>query len=88
MGSNAKDWFNQGLSYLSSQNHERAIEAFSEALKGKRDFTEAYYNRGLTWYKKGDPQRALADFKTALCLEPESSTTQDMIAKIEAMIRG
>jgi hypothetical protein len=31
----------------------------------------AYNNRGVAWRDKGDKERALADFKTAVRLEPD-----------------
>jgi lipoprotein NlpI len=41
---------------------------FNKALEIDPLISEAYYNRGLVWYYKGEFQQALADIKIAIMI--------------------
>ena len=69
----AEDWFEQGLSDLKSHQNEKAIEAFSKALKADPNNAEAYNNRGIAWYSIGKYDRALDDYNKALEINPRSA---------------
>ncbi|TGV29510.1 tetratricopeptide repeat protein, partial [bacterium M00.F.Ca.ET.168.01.1.1] len=36
------------------------------------NFANGYYNRGVSWVFKGDYDKAIADFDTAIGLEPNN----------------
>ncbi len=69
--SSSLTWFEKGLSCLNSRRFEEAISAFSEAIEEDPRSAEAYINRGIAWYHKGEPDHAIADFKRALEIDPE-----------------
>lgn len=49
-----------GLAYV--EKHEDAIASFDRAISIKPDYTNAYYERGFSYYDKGDYERAIVDF--------------------------
>lgn len=50
---------------------ERAIEAYSHAIELDSHRFDAYNNRGVAYYKKGDINRAIKDFNTSIMLKPD-----------------
>src|SRR5262245_1121421 len=66
---------NRGFAYQQSQEHDRAVDDYTAALRidamsGKLRAT-ALYNRGLSQQKLKHPVLAIEDFTSALFLEPE-----------------
>lgn len=66
---------NRGFAYQQAQEHDRAIDDYTAALRidamsGKLRAT-ALYNRGLSQQKLKHPVLAIEDFTSALFLEPE-----------------
>ncbi len=45
---------------------DEAIQQYNEALRIHPDYADAYGQRGLAWYRKGDRQRAAADYQQAI----------------------
>jgi tetratricopeptide (TPR) repeat protein len=62
---------NRGVYCIESGILDEAIEAFTEAIRLKADFAEAYYNRGIVWYYKKDYARARADWEKTLQIDPD-----------------
>ena len=54
---------------------ENAIKHYTEALKLKSDYAEAYYNRGVAYGEKGDFDQALQDYSKAITLKPQEAIT-------------
>jgi tetratricopeptide (TPR) repeat protein len=59
--------------YFNKSEYDRAIADCTEAIRLNQEYAEAYYNRGVTYEKKGDQAKAEADFAKAkeLGYEPE-----------------
>ena len=57
--------FQRGYNYM-PVDKEKAIELFTEALQKDKDQGEAWYYRGLAYYKTGRLQEAISDFDIAL----------------------
>jgi len=68
--SDAKQYFDRGLSLASEKEYDRAIRAFTKALEIDPKYDDAYWGRGVAWAMKGDPDRAIADYNRALTLNP------------------
>lgn len=66
-----KDWFELGLTALKMQNYDAAIEALTMAVEVLPHDFEAYNNRGVAWFGKGDYRRAIGDFTKAVKLNPD-----------------
>jgi tetratricopeptide (TPR) repeat protein len=63
----------QGNVWLEMDQHDRAIEAFTEALSRGGHWSLARCNRGLAYIRKGDFPRALADCDEAIRLAPNEA---------------
>ena len=61
----AEYWFNLGYSYAENGLYDDAIEAYTKAIALDPNYAIAYYNRGITYYKKGNMGRAISDFQKA-----------------------
>ena len=56
---------------LTQPIHDEEIRFYSEAIRLKPDFAEAFYNRGVARKDKGDLDGALADYNEAIRLQPD-----------------
>ncbi len=50
---------------------DKAIEAYSRAIKLKPNYAEPYNNRGVTYGEKGNLNRAIVDYTKAIKLKPD-----------------
>ena len=53
------------------EHYENAVRHYTEALKLKPDFAEAYNNRGNVYNKKGELDTAIQDYDAAIALNRE-----------------
>ena len=61
-----------GYVYKHNNDPEKAVEAFSEALRRDPSVTTAYVNRGYVYNNLQKPELASADFEEALKREPKN----------------
>jgi tetratricopeptide (TPR) repeat protein len=69
----AQEWFEQGYKHDDAGRYDEAIHAYSEAIRLKPDYADAYNNRGLARYSRGDLAGALRDYNTAIRLAPDDA---------------
>ena len=62
--------YQRGVVYGRRDDHEHAIEAFSEAIELNPNHANAYYNRGVAYGQRDDYERAIADYTKAIELNP------------------
>lgn len=55
-----------GRAYYYAGYFPQALEALEEALRRDKNYLEAMYYRGLTWYQQGKYQKALDQYKVAV----------------------
>ena len=73
----AENYNNLGVQEYEKGNYEKAIEYFTKAIELKPDYAEAYFNRGLAYFKTGsyynrEPyEKAIQDFTKAIELKPD-----------------
>src|SRR6266487_10178 len=67
----AQEWFENGYK---SPDPDEKIHCYTEAIRLKPDFADAYYNRGLARYDKKDLDGAIKDYTEALRLKPDYAT--------------
>lgn len=63
---------------------DREIELYSQAILEKEDFWEAYSNRGCSYAKKGDYDRAIKDLNKAIELNPKDVKAYNNLGTIYA----
>lgn len=72
-----------GKSYFSiSESDEKALTAYKNAIKKDANYAEAYYNRGLYYYKKSDLTNAVADMVTATTIDKKQSGWTYQLANV------
>ena len=64
----AEQWFERGFGAV---DPEEKIRCYTEAVRLKPDYADAYYKRGNARYAKGDLDRALTDHTEAIRLKPD-----------------
>ena len=69
-------------------SYDQAIDDFNQALEIDSFYADAYYNRGITWFDKGNLQQALADIEKALNLKPTNHRNQKTKALLEIRIKN
>ncbi len=57
-----KELFDTGYKFLSKGNNTQAIIYFTEALNLDNNYSDAYYNRGVSYMRTGEYKNALKDF--------------------------
>lgn len=69
---NALAWYNTGYIQLEyKKNTAAARDEFTRAIALSPMFTEAYYNRGLTYELDGRTDSAVIDYRKALAVRPD-----------------
>ena len=66
----AQKWFEQGFN---ASDFAEKVRCYSNAIRLRPDFADAYYNRGLVRGDKGDLDGALNDFNEAIRLKPDDA---------------
>lgn len=67
----AQQWFEKGYVYQDANNLEEAIRSYTEAIRLRADFAEAYYNRSVARRTRGDHKGADQDYARAVQYNPE-----------------
>lgn len=72
---------------LNMEKYDDAITDFTAAITTDGKLANSYYGRGLAWYKKDDPQRAMLDAKEALKLNPGNRDYDDLVFEIRSSMK-
>jgi tetratricopeptide (TPR) repeat protein len=62
-------FFNSGLIFRNSNDHQKAIDDFSNAIQIDSKNAILFYHRGLTYLELNQPQKAIQDFDEAIRLD-------------------
>ena len=62
--------------------YDVAIEHYTNAIRVEPRYIEAYYNRALCYEQLNEPQKAVADLKTALKLNPQYDEAAVLMGRI------
>ena len=63
-----KDWYQKGLQLKQKGDYQKAIHAFNQAIDNQIKFAEAYFERGVCFYKLGNNRQATDDLAAAAVL--------------------
>ncbi len=66
----ARSCYEAGAGYINQRLYDRAIEELTRAIELDPDYAEAYCDRGIALYMKGEHEDALGDFEKALEKDP------------------
>jgi tetratricopeptide (TPR) repeat protein len=69
----AQEWFERAYTYGTAKNYIQAIFCYSEVIRLKQDFPEAYLGRGLALLYTNDVHDAIVDFTKAINLKQDYS---------------
>ena len=67
----ADDYFNRGNTLCLSGDYEGGIKAYDQAIRIRKDFHEAWHNRGVAIFFLDREEEALVSFNKAIELQPE-----------------
>jgi tetratricopeptide (TPR) repeat protein len=67
----------KGLMCSSERQYDKAIAAYSEAIKLDPNYSYSYVGRGDAYVAKGDLDRALLDYDQAARLDPQNDAAKD-----------
>ncbi len=76
-------YLNLSLQYYRQNNFEKCIEAASNALKLKPNYTEAYNNIGIAWYNLKNYDKAIEAYHQALAIKPDNQLAKNNLASAE-----
>ena len=76
-GQEAVKHYNLGVEHRRQGKLDLAIEEYTQAIKLKPDYAEAYLGRGNAYYDKGDYDHAIADYGQAIKLRPDYARAYD-----------
>jgi tetratricopeptide (TPR) repeat protein len=68
MAETEKDWYQKGVQLKSNSRYQKAIQAFDQAIDHKIKLAEAYFERGVCFYKLGNNRQASKDLAAAALL--------------------
>lgn len=66
----------KGLMLLGDQQYEKAIAAYSDAIRRDPKYSFAYLGRGDAYLAKGDLDRAALDYNHAVRLDPSNEAAK------------
>ncbi|MCX5847101.1 MAG: tetratricopeptide repeat protein [Deltaproteobacteria bacterium] len=69
--SKEKEWFVIGKAFFESENYERAIDAFSKAIKIAPTYIDAYLERGTAFRELKKYREAIKDYDRVIALDPK-----------------
>ncbi|MDD2903677.1 MAG: tetratricopeptide repeat protein [Syntrophales bacterium] len=82
----AEEFFEQGKKYTSVDTADKAIAAYTKAIKINPKLGKAYNNRGVAYMMKKQYDQALADFNKAIKLDPKNGKAYNNRAIVYAYL--
>jgi len=67
----AEQFFERAFWHVEEGRYEQGVVEYTEAIRLKPDYVEAYNNRGAAHGYQNDPKSAIADYTEALRLQPD-----------------
>ncbi len=79
--------FALGNAYFGQQNYKKAAESFQEALRDHPDFTDAYFNLGVTYMKLHQDVEARRALHHALQLDPTGVDIRRQLDTLDGKVK-
>lgn len=77
--------YGKGINCAAAEESEQAVRHFSEAIRLQRDHFDAYYQRGLMFYRLARYEEAYNDLLEAIRLAPESASRAEIEEKFQQL---
>ncbi len=77
----AETYYTRGLAHSEKGELKLAITAYTKAIELKPDYAAAYYNRGGTWLRLEEREKAKSDLAAARNMGSDSITSIDRILR-------
>ncbi|XP_065193349.1 tetratricopeptide repeat protein 1-like [Sycon ciliatum] len=77
---------NMAAAYVKQDDHERAVECCDKAVKYKEHYVKVYMRRAASHEKLDNLEKALADYKTVLELDPRNGVAIDGVQRLPPLI--
>ena len=75
-------YFHRGVIYNDIKgDYDKAIADFSQVIRLNPNAVDAYINRGIAYSNKNDDDRSIADWETALLIEPNNTNARNFLIK-------
>jgi tetratricopeptide (TPR) repeat protein len=68
----------KALGYLGDEQYDKAVAAYTEAIRRDPKYSFAYLGRGNSYMAKGDLDRALLDYDQAVRLDPTNEAAKTL----------
>jgi tetratricopeptide (TPR) repeat protein len=68
-----ESWYLKGIRLKQKCQYQKAIQAFNRVIDSKFKFAEAYFERGICYYKLGNTRQAADDLAAAAMLGCKSA---------------
>ena len=81
-------WRELGVCYLETQQHERALEALTQAVQANPQDAVAHYLLGNACGSLGQLERAAACYRRALEIDPHSAQAEEFLVKAESLLES
>ncbi len=81
----AYEFLKEGSALIESKDYNRALEKFSKAIKTDKNYAPAYSLRGLMYQMLNNNDKAIADYKKCLELNPYSDMALFGLAEIQKL---
>jgi tetratricopeptide (TPR) repeat protein len=80
----AATYYDEGKKLQDQGQYEKAVKNYKQAIKSQKDYADAFFAMGVTYYKMNRPADAIKAFKEVLRINPASSETYNNLAVIYA----
>ena len=73
MESEAETAFTSGYASYAKMEYQKSISEYTEAIRLKPDYADAYNNRGLAYDHNNEYDKAIGDYSAAIRLDPNDA---------------
>ena len=80
----AAEFVNEGIAHSDEMEYDKAIEAYSEAIRLELKIANVYIQRGKAYYFKQEYNKAIEDYSQASRLDPKNANAYDNVAWVLA----
>ncbi|MEK7106566.1 MAG: tetratricopeptide repeat protein [Patescibacteria group bacterium] len=77
-------WYNLGLVLYTRKSYDNAAVALERAVQLEKDYANALFTLGLTYYQLGRPKDAISAFDKVSALNPDDPALKKVIANVKA----